>query len=220
MKRFLRDNGLSLVLFAVFALTLIGHAVSGWHHHNHQQADHGQPVIAFSAYLVSADFMESVTENWESEFLQMAAFVALTVFLFQKGSPESKDPQDHEAVDDDPRETRPLPADAPKWVRLGGWRLRIYENSLTLALTALFVISFWLHAWASVRLYNEERQQHGDQPITLCQHLGRSQLWYESFQNWQSEFLSMAVLMVFTVFLRQRGSSQSKPVATPHHQRK
>jgi hypothetical protein len=213
MRRLLRDNSLSIVLLGIFVLTLIGHAVTGWRHHLHEAADHGQPPVTLMEYVASADFVESVTENWESEFLQMAMFVVLTVFLYQKGSPESNDPdEDPDAESDPPR----APADAPKAVRAGGWRLRVYGHSLSLALIALFLASFALHAVSSRRQYNEERAEHGDPPITLAQHLCRSRFWYESFQNWQSEFLSVGVLVLLSVWLRERGSAQSKPVAAPH----
>ncbi|HYE07533.1 MAG TPA: DUF6766 family protein [Planctomycetota bacterium] len=217
MRRFLRDNGLTIVLLAVTALTLVGHALTGWRTHVADQEDHGEAPITLAAYLIDPAFLESVAENWESEFLQMAAFVALTIFLFQKGSPESKDPDEHDEVDDHPR-THPIPADAPRVVHTGGWRLKLYENSLTIALLALFAISFGLHAWSSQRHANDERADHGDPPVALIEHLGSARFWFESFQNWQSEFLSIAVLVVFTIYLRQRGSSQSKPVAAPHHE--
>lgn len=215
MRRLLRDNGLTLVLLGISLVTLVGHAACGWYAHNDDQRDHGEPTISLSDYLVSAAFVESVAENWESEFLQMAAFVAFTIFLFQKGSPESKDPDVHDEVDDHPQ-THPIPADAPRVVRRGGWRLRLYENSLTLALLALFLVSFVLHAWSSQRFANQERAEHGAAPVTFLDHFLGARFWFESFQNWQSEFLSIAVLVALTVFLRQRGSSQSKPVAAPH----
>ncbi len=215
MRRFLRDNGLTLVLLAVTALTLVGHALTGWRTHIGDLKDHAQAPIAFADYLISAAFLESVTENCESEFLQMAAFVALTIFLFQKGSPESKDPDKHDEVDDHPQ-THPIPADAPRVVRTGGWRLTLYENSLTLALLTLFAISFGLHAWSSQRLANEELVEHGDQPVTLVEHLGSARFWFESFQNWQSEFLSIAAMVWMAVYLRHRWSPESKPVHAPH----
>ncbi len=216
MRRFLRDNGLTLILLGISLVTLVGHAACGWHVHNDNQREHGQPPIALSEYLISAAFVESVAENWESEFLQMAAFVAFTLFLFQKGSPESKDPDQHDEVDDHAR-THPIPADAPRVVRRGGWRLRVYENSLTYALLALFLVSFVLHAWSSQRFANHQRAEHGDPPVTFVDHCFGARFWFESFQNWQSEFLSIALLVVLTVYLRQRGSAQSKPVASPHH---
>src|SRR5687767_622637 len=219
MASTLKNNCLSIVLIGLFLLTLGGQYVTGWYEHNEDQRRHRQPETSFAAYAGDGHFLEAVFENWESEFLQMAAFVILTVFLFQKGSPESKDPDSHDEVDDDPaRRSKPIPPNAPKAVRAGGWRLRLYEHSLSLALLLLFVLSFWVHAWSSLRHYNGEREEHGDPPLTMSEHLARSRFWFESFQNWQSEFLSIAVLVVFSVFLRQRGSSQSKPVATPHLQ--
>jgi hypothetical protein len=152
-------------------------------------------------------------ENWESEFLQMAVYVLLTVFLYQKGSSESKDPDEKAEVDREPDPRRP---GAPWPVRRGGMILSLYRNSLGIALSALFLLSFVLHAVGGAGEFNEERAQHGSEPLTVVQYLGTSRFWFESLQNWQSEFLSIGVMVVLSIFLRQQGSPESKPVDAAH----
>jgi hypothetical protein len=171
-------------------------------------------VVGFAHYLASPHFLEAVFENWESEFLQMAAYVILTIFLFQRGSSESKDPDHREAVDEDPR-TSTSP-DVPAVVRRGGWRLALYEHSLSIALVLLFAVSFVGHAWAGLAHYNEDRLAHGDAAVGLAAYVGSARFWFESLQNWQSEFLAVLSIVVLSIFLRQRGSPESKPVAAPH----
>ena len=192
MKRFLRDNGLSLVLFVLF----------------------------FSAFMIgktlTGHFLEATMENWESEFLQMFFFVILTVFLYQKGSAESKDPEKEEDVDRDPRKARNK-KDAPWPVRKGGLILTIYEHSLSLAFLLLFLGSFVLHGVGGARDYNEEQEAHGQaERVSTMQYMATSRFWFESLQNWQSEFLAVGSMVVLTIFLRERGSKESKPVDAPH----
>jgi hypothetical protein len=159
--------------------------------------------------------MEATMENWESEFLQMFAYVLLTAFLFQRGSAESKTLDEAEPVDRDPRFSRHK-RQAPWPVRKGGMALKLYENSLGIALFLLFAITFTLHAISGASLHSEQELQHGGQAVSALQYLGNSQFWFESFQNWQSEFFSIGVLVVLSIFLRQRGSPESKPVDSPH----
>jgi hypothetical protein len=210
-----KSNGLSLVLIALFLLTMVGQAVAGWKAHNQDQVDHGREPIAFGSYLGTGHFLEATGENWESEFLQMALFVLLTTCLYQKGSAESKRPGTVEEVDLDPRRFSDDPQ-APWPVRRGGWVLRVYEHSLGLAFVLLFLISFWIHAAGGLHEYNETQREHGEPAASLSAYMVSSQFWFESFQNWQSEFLSLAAMVVGTIFLRQRGSAESKPVHTPH----
>ena len=171
----------------------------------------------FAAYLASGDFLSATMENWESEFLQMGIYVVFTAFLFQRGASESKDPDEAEEVDRDPRAGRHR-NDAPWPVRRGGWVLALYEHSLSLALFALFLASFALHAVGSTKAHAEERLARGEPAVGLIGHVGSADFWFESFQNWQSEFLSTAVLVVLSIFLRQRESPESKAVAAPHWQ--
>ncbi|WP_114946662.1 DUF6766 family protein [Microvirga calopogonii] len=215
MRRFLRDNGLSLTLFALFLVSFIGQALTGWTAHAEELRLHELPEIGFLAYLTSGHFISATFENWESEFLQMATYVLLMVFLFQKGSPESRKPDEDNPEDEPPHKRRGEP-DAPGPVHRGGLLLKLYSHSLSLALVGLFLASFWLHLAGSTRRINEEALQHHQPAQTMIETLADPQFWYESFQNWQSEFLSIAALLVLGIYLRERGSPESKPVAAPH----
>lgn len=216
MKRILRENGLSLALFACFLLFLFGESVAGHREHNEEERQRGGEALGYVQYLTSSHFAAATMENWESEFLQMAFYVYFTVFLFQKGSAESKDPEGEEEVDRDPRKHRR--EDSPWPVRRGGWALRLYEHSLGLAFALLFLVSFGLHARASFAEYNEERLLSGEPLVSMGDFLTGARFWFESLQNWQSEFLAIAAMVVLSVFLRQRGSPESKPVDAPHSQ--
>ncbi|ANY83659.1 hypothetical protein BB934_36015 (plasmid) [Microvirga ossetica] len=216
MRRFLHDNGLSVVLFSLFLVSLIGQALTGWKAHAEDLRIHDMPAIGLLSYLTSGHFISAVFENWESEFLQMAAYVVLTIFLFQKGASESKKPDESNPEDESPYAHRSDP-DAPGPVHRGGLLLKLYSHSLSIALVTLFLVSFWLHLAGSTRRMNEEAREHRQPPQTMTDTLVDPEFWYESFQNWQSEFLSIGVLLVLGIYLRQRGSSESKPVAAPHH---
>ncbi|HVE78453.1 MAG TPA: DUF6766 family protein [Gemmatimonadaceae bacterium] len=215
MRRFLRENGLSLTMLGLFAITIVGQAAAGIREYNQSQLEHGEPTVALLQYLASGHFIEAVFENWESEFLQMTAFVVLSAMLYQKGSPESKSLDEPEPVDADPRLSRKRPG-APWPVRRGGLVLQLYERSLGIALFLLFAISFALHAVGGAREYSAEQLAHGGEAVSTLAYLTTSRFWFESLQNWQSEFLSVGALVLLTIFLRQRGSPQSKPVAAPH----
>jgi len=215
MRRFVRDNGLSLVLVALFALSLVGQALSGWRAYQEELRVHAMPAVGLAEYLASGHFISAVFENWESEFLQMAAYVVLTVFLFQKGSSESKKPDEQNSEDEPAHRHRDDP-NAPWPVHRGGLVLKLYSHSLSFALVALFLASFWLHLAGSTRRSNEEALWHNQPTRTMAETLADAEFWYESFQNWQSEFLSIAVLLVLGIYLRERGSPESKPVAAPH----
>ena len=213
--RFLRDNGLTLSLMAIFVLCVLGMLGSGWLEENDTLATHGEPGIGFVAYFFSAPFQSALFENWESEFLQMSAYVIMTAMLFQRGSAESKDPDKENPEDEDPR-TKRRNKHTPWPVKAGGVWSALYSYSLGLALLALFVGSFVLHWLRSAEAANQDALRHGQPTETLLEHLGSAQFWFESFQNWQSEFLSTAVLVVLSIALRYRGSPESKPVADPH----
>jgi hypothetical protein len=218
MRRILRENGLSIVLFICFFITILfGQSLTGHKEYNNDQQEHGQPAIGYGEYLGSGHFLEATMENWESEFLQMGLYVLLTVFLYQKGSSESKDPEKEEAVDRDPSKSRHK-KDAPWPVRKGGFILKLYENSLFLAFMLLFLCTFWFHAVGGARVFSEEQLQHGGQAVTTIQYIGTSRFWFESLQNWQSEFLAIFAMVTLSIFLRQKGSPESKPVDAPHSQ--
>lgn len=205
MAQFVRNNGLTLALLGMFLFSLAGMAFTGLASHNEELVQHGQQVLPFGAYITNGPFLSTLFENWESEFFQMATYVVLTAMLFQRGSAESRDP------DAPARENDALP-----------WRTRqpmlvwLYEHSLGLALAGLFVASFALHWWFSAIAANHEAALHGRELMTMLGYLTNAQLWFESFQNWQSEFLSTAVLVLLSIFLRQRGSPESKAVAAKH----
>ncbi|KAB7727556.1 hypothetical protein F5984_21025 [Rudanella paleaurantiibacter] len=216
MKRFLHENGLSLVLLVITLLTLMGQILVGWHTFNEELADYGRAPLTLVAYVSSGHCIEAIFENWESEFLQMGLYVLLTASLFQKGSSESKSLDEPEEVDCEPSAGRP---GAPWPVRQGGWVLALYKNSLSLAFLLLFVISFFLHALGGVEQYNMEQSLNGQpEQLTLWAFLGTSDFWFQSLQNWQSEFLSVLAIVVLSIFLRQKGSPESKPVDAPNAQ--
>lgn len=215
MKHKLREYGLSITLLGLFFVIQVGLSLVGQRQYNHDQADHGQPTVSYLEYVRGPAFLEATMENWESEFLQMFAYVLLTAFLFQKGSAESKDPEKQEAVDRDPRQSRDV-ENAPWPVRKGGIVLKLYENSLSIALFLLFAIAFVLHAVGGAKVYSQQQTAHGEQAVTVVQYLGTAQFWFESLQNWQSEFFSIGILVLLSIFLRQKGSPESKPVDSPH----
>ena len=215
MKRILHNNGLSLVLFGLFMIFQIGLSIVGHRQHNQERIDHRLVPITFAEYLASDSFIEATMENWESEFLQMFAYVVLTTFLLQKGSAESKSLDGNEAVDRDPRAAQ-TKQDAPWPVRRGGFILILYSHSLSLALFLLFIVAFALHAISGARQHSIEELAHGGHAVSAIEYLATDQFWFESLQNWQSEFFSIAVMIVLSIVLREKGSPESKPVDAPH----
>jgi hypothetical protein len=213
---FFHDNGLLLTCLGLFAVFFVGMVVSGAATYNQEQQEHGShEQVSVLTYLTTGDFVEATFENWESEFLQMGMYVVLTAFLFQKGSSESKPITEPAPQDQDPREVgtnqwTPWP------VRKGGWVLLLYEHSLAIAFFALFFASLALHALGGVNAFNEEQLQHGQAAISVWRYVTTSQFWFESMQNWQSEFIAVAAIVGLSIFLRQRGSAESKPVTEPH----
>jgi hypothetical protein len=213
--RWLHDRALTLVLLVMFAASLGGQFAAGLREYNQGQQAHHGPAISAWSYLETGHWWESVFENWESEFLQMAVFILLTTVLVQKGSPESRRPHVKEPVDADPRDHAGDP-DAPWPVRRGGWILIVYENSLGLAFLILFAVSWAGHGLGGFREFARDQAAHGGATPTLADYLSSSRFWFESFQNWQSEFLSIAAMVWLAVYLRQRWSPESKPVHAPH----
>ena len=213
--KWIRDRALTLVLMAMFVASLAGQILTGMREYNASQHEHGQPPVALQGYLATGHPWEALFENWESEFLQMAVFVLLTTVLIQKGSPESRRPGVKELVDADPRDFAGEP-DVPWPVRRGGWVLRVYEHSLGLAFVLLFLGSWVGHAAGGFAEYSGDQLAHGQPPPVLADYLLTPRFWFESFQNWQSEFLSIALMVWLAVYLRQRGSPESKPVHAPH----
>jgi len=215
MKKLLRNNGLCISFLVLFIGAMIGQTIFGFEEHNKELIEEGGKAIDLSAYFVSGHFIESTFENWESEFLQMGLFVLLTIFLMQKGSSESKDLEKEEEVDREPSPTRK----GALWpVKKGGWMLEIYKHSLTIALFLLFILSFILHFFGSLKDQNEQLSLKRLPLESASDYIGDSRFWFESFQNWQSEFLSVFAIIMLSIYLRQIGSSQSKPVDAPHMQ--
>jgi Domain of unknown function (DUF6766) len=215
MRTWLRDHGLLLANLALFLIFIGGMALTGHRVYNSDQTEHGSSPISFGQYLATGAFVEATFENWESEFLQMGMYVVLTAFLFQRGSSESKPIDEQSPQDEDPRESQDKP-DAPWPVKRGGWVLKLYENSLAIFFFVLFFASWALHAAGGAAEYSEEELAHGGEAVSFLQYLTTSQFWFESFQNWQSEFLAVAAIVWGSVYLRQRGSPESKPVAASY----
>jgi len=213
MKKFFKNNGLSIVFLFLFFVTFAGQILFGFSEYNKNMVEEGSTAVTLAVYLTSGHFVESTFENWESEFLQMALFVIFTIFLQQRGSSESKDFSKPEEVD---RVPSPRAKGAPWPVKSGGWILSIYKYSLTIALLLLFFASFVLHFYGSLKDENEELLLKGKPLETAMDYIGDSRFWFESFQNWQSEFLSVFAIIVLSIYLRQIGSSQSKPVDAPN----
>jgi hypothetical protein len=215
MRDWVRDHGLLIANLLLFMIFFGGMVLSGVRVYNSEQLEHGQEAVSLGGYLLSGEFYEATFENWESEFLQMGMYVVLTAFLFQRGSSESKPVDEPAPQDEDPREA-PKRADTPWPVRHGGWVLTAYEHSLSALFFLLFFAAIVGHAIGGAKAYSDEEIAHGGEPVSTLQYLGTSQFWFESFQNWQSEFLAVAVIVFGSVYLRQRGSPESKPVAEPH----
>jgi hypothetical protein len=216
-RTWFKEHGLLLVNATLFFIFLVGMTLAGWRVANEELVAHGSPPEPLTAFLRDGQFYEAVFENWESEFLQMGAYVVLTVFLLQKGSSESKPLGEPAPQDEDPRKHK-RNARAPWPVRKGGWILVVYENSLFLLFVVLFLGSFFAHAASGAAAFSEEQALHGEPPVGMFAYIGTAQFWFESFQNWQSEFMVVALLVGAAVYLRQRGSSESKPVHAPHDQ--
>ncbi len=210
---FFYRNSLTIVFLALFILSLTGQFFTGWHEYNEELLKDHYLALSLAAYVHSGHFISATFENWESEFLQMALFVIFTRWLRQEGSSESKQLDGKEEVD---REPDPLRKDAPWAVRKGGFILTLYKHSLTLVLLLLYLFSFAMHTYGSLERHNAEQARLGKQAEALSDYLTSSTLWFESLQNFQSEFLSIVAIIALSIYLRQQGSPQSKPVDAPH----
>jgi hypothetical protein len=215
----LRDNALSLAFGALFVLALAGQSVAGWLENNERQLQHGMPADTFGQFVTSSDFVVDVAENWQSEFLQFFLFIAATIWLVQRGSPESKKPGDEGPGSDEEQlvgaHAKP---DSPAWARARGIRQTIFSNSLLLVMGAVFLLSWLAQSLAGTVVMNSENADHGQPLITWADYLATPDFWNRTFQNWQSEFLAVGAMIALSIFLRQRGSSESKPVGAPHHE--
>ena len=214
MRRFWRNNSLSIVLFALFFAFLVGQTLTGWNVYNQDQTEHHEQGVTLVSYLATGHFGEAVFENWESEFLQMGSYVFLTIYLFQKGSAESRDPEKARPARTPSKTSKNK--NAPWPVQRGGWILKLYQNSLGIAFILLFILSLALHAVEGSRQNCQEGVAHNQGCETFTEYVTGSQFWFESFQNWQSEFLAVGSIVVLSIFLRQKDSSESKPVTVPN----
>ena len=196
-------------------MSIVGQAITGFKQHNEEIKELGGQELVMSQYLTSGHFLQATFENWESEFLQMALFLILSMFLYQKGSSESKDPDKDEDVD---REPNPRKKNVPWPVKKGGIILGIYKHSLCYTLTFLFIVSFFFHWYGSRKDFNEGQRLKGKPTESASEYLSNSRFWFESFQNWESEFLSIFAIVVLSIFLREQGSPQSKPVDAQHRE--
>ncbi len=217
MRTFVKNNALSLFFGALFVLSLAGQSVAGWQQFNALQvAEHLDPV-SWRTYVASSDFAVDVAENWQSEFLQFLVYLTATVWLLQQGSPESKElDKAGTESDKDQKVGRYSRKDSPAWARAGGWRTQVYSSSLAIVMGAIFLGSWLVQSVAGWAAYNESRLQQLQDPIAWGRYLLDADFWARTLQNWQSEFLAVGTMAVLSIYLRQRGSSQSKPVGEPH----
>jgi hypothetical protein len=213
MKKFLKNNGLSLSFLLLFTISIGLQIIFGLKEYNKFLIENNAATVDYVDYLYSGHFIEATFENWESEFLQMLLFVVFTIFLQQKGSSESKDFDKKEAMDQEPSTRK---KNAPWPVKKGGFVLSLYKHSLSIALFLLFVFSFGLHFYGSLKNENKSLFLKNKSIETAQNYITDSRFWFESFENWQSEFLSVFAIIVLSIYLRQKGSSQSKPVDAPN----
>ena len=219
MRLWVRNNGLSLFFFVLFAGALVGQSLAGQRVFNEEQLQHGAEPISYPRYLVSSHFGSAVLENWQSEYLQFTLFIFATVWLIQRGSNESKPPADVGVESDEKQLVGPYAQqNSPRWAKLAGWRRRLYENSLLVVMTAIFVAAWAGQSVTAWSESNEEQRAHGEPAASWLSYLGDADFWEKTLQNWQSEFLAVGTMAVFTIYLRQRGSPESKPVGAPHDQ--
>jgi len=217
MRRFAQENGLSLFFAAIFLATLLGQSFAGQHNENAELVTHGEPALSWWHYVRSPDFAGAVMENWQSEFLQFSLFIAATIWLLQKGSNESKTlGAAGRESDQEQRIGRHAPAGGPRWAKSNDLRTRIYENSLLIVMTTIFFATWFAQSVNNWRVFNEEQAEHDAGSISWSRYLLNADFWEKTLQNWQSEFLAVGTLVVFTIYLRQRGSPESKPVGSPH----
>jgi len=217
VRRFLRDNGLTLAFAALFVASLVGQALSGVAEYNSQAVADGVDQISLLSYLGTSDFAVDVAENWQSEYLQFLLYIFLTVWLVQRGSPESKELDEvGRESDEEQRVGEHARPDSPAWARDTGWRLALYSRSLGLVMGGLFLGS-WAAQWIAGRsAYNEQQLRQLEQPVSLAGYLASADFWNRTTQNWQSEMLAVASMVALSIYLRQRGSPESKPVGAAH----
>jgi hypothetical protein len=219
MRRWASENSLSLFFLGLFLIAVVGQSVAGLYEFNDHQTQHGQPTLSYGRYLVSSDFGSDMLENWQSEWLQFWVFALATVWLIQKGSNESKKPEDAGLETDEQQRVGPHAGrNAPRWAKVKDWRLSLYSNSFLIVMGLVFLATWLAQSFVSWTVFNDEQQAHDDPAISWLSYVGSPDFWERSLQNWQSEFLAVGTMAVFTIYLRQRGSPESKPVGAPHEE--
>jgi hypothetical protein len=219
VRRFLSENSLSLFFLALFLLSLVGQSIAGMYEYNEQQLQHGEATASYLRYLVSSEFGADLLENWQSEWLQFWTFALATIWFVQRGSAESKRPEDvGRETEEQQLIGRYAPRNAPRWAKVRGWRLTLFSNSFFIVMGLIFLATWLAQSFAAWTVYNNEQQAHDSQTVSWLSYLGTGNFWDRSLQNWQSEFLAVGTIVVFTIYLRQRGSPESKPVGATHEQ--
>jgi hypothetical protein len=215
----LRDHGLSIFFGVIFLVALVGQSVAGLLDYNEDQLSHGSSPVSYGEFITSSDFVVDVAENWQSEYLQFFLFILATIWLVQRGSPESKKPGD-EGVGSDKSQYVGKHAlkNSPRWAKLEDWRGALYSNSLLLVMGVIFLLSWWAQSVSGLVVFNQEQAEHGQEQLDWIAYVASPDFWNRTLQNWQSEFLAVGSMVALTIYLRQRGSSESKPVGTPHAQ--
>jgi hypothetical protein len=217
MRRFLRDNALTLFFLVLMVAALIGQALSGHAEFNEQQLAQGAHPVSLAGYLISSDFAVDVAENWQSEYLQFFLYILVTVWLVQRGSPESKTPDDIGTESDERQKTgRHARADSPEWARIGGLRGAVFARSLGLVMGVFFLLSWGAQSIAGRAAYNAQQFAQYEDAVSWTGYVTSADFWNRTLQNWQSEFLAIASMAALSIYLRQRGSPESKPVGTAH----
>jgi hypothetical protein len=217
VRRYLFENSLSLFFLALFLGTLGGQSIAGQRAFNEEQHAHGEEGVSWWHYVTSSDFGQAVMENWQSEYLQFTLFILATIWLVQKGSNESKQLRSAGVESDQKQKIGGYaPDDAPGWAKVRGWRLAIYQNSLLLVMFVIFVGSWFAQSLTDWRVYNQDQREHDAATVGWATYVAKPDFWEKTLQNWQSEFLAVGTMAAFTIYLRQRGSPESKPVGSPH----
>jgi Domain of unknown function (DUF6766) len=217
LRKALKENSLSLFFGVLLLCTLVGQAFSGLAEYNSTVAVEDLPRLTIGEYVTSSQFAVDVAENWQSEYLQFLLYILLTVWLIQRGSPESKK-EGEEGSEDDKKQKlgRHSSPQSPRWARAGGWRTTLYSNSLGIVMGLFFLGSWGAQLVAGASAYNSERIQNLQAPIALPEYALSPNFWNRTLQNWQSEFLAVGSMVVLSIYLRQRGSPESKPVGSAH----
>jgi hypothetical protein len=219
VRGFVRDNSLSLFFLVLFLAALAGQSVAGWLDFNDEARAHDSTTYSYGRYVLSSAFGQAMLENWQSEYLQFVLFILATVWFVQRGSNESKRPDSMGLESDQKQLVGPyVQQNSPRWAKVGGWRTTIYSNSLLIVMATLFFGSWLGQSLTGWREYSSEQEEHGQPATSWAGYLTRADFWEATLENWQSEFLAVGSMAAFTIYLRQRGSPESKPVGAPHDQ--